>query len=189
MQTEKESVKACNSRPSILTTGKRIISTEGWRGFFRGIAPPLVSLSLLNTINFASYAHLKRKLKAQNGWDSRNLAAGAMVGPLASTISTIEHMVKTQMQLDNIMERKYRGSGHCISMLAKSHGPTVLYTGHIINTSRESLFLGSYFFAYEGLKVLFVNSNIQGAIPLAGGFAGASAWFLSFPLDCSKVGV
>jgi len=192
MQTDKQSAQSSNPRSSsILTTGRKIISTEGWRGFYRGVGAPLISLSLLNTINFASYAKLRKLVNAEYGWDWRNAAAGVMVGPFASTISTIEHVVKTQMQLDNVMDKKYRSSGHCISLLVKSHGPTILYTGHITNTVRESLFLGSYFFAYEGLKVLFLNSNFQGgvAIPMAGGIAGASAWFISFPLDCIKAGV
>lgn len=51
--------------------------------------------------------------------------------------------------------------------------------------AREIAFISSYFFIYEGLKETFVrNAHIstQFSIPIAGGCAGAAAWFISFPL-------
>mmetsp|Transcript_56287 Transcript_56287/g.168528 ORF Transcript_56287/g.168528 Transcript_56287/m.168528 type:complete len:165 (+) Transcript_56287:761-1255(+) len=96
------------------------------------------------------------------------------------------------MQLDNISDRRYRGSWHCLTSLVKSNGPAVLYTGHVVNTSREAVFLGTYFFTYEGIReYLHGQSQVPSsiAVPLAGGLSGAWAWFVSFPLDCIKAGI
>lgn len=63
---------------------------------------------------------------------------------------------------------------------------------------RELVFLGTYFYTYEGLRV-FLQSAVSKkqvidkdhtaawTVPLAGGISGAWAWFVSFPLDCIKV--
>ena len=62
---------------------------------------------------------------------------------------------------------------------------------------REATFLGNYFFVYEGMRQLLLESGIFGgggssakfAVPIAGGLAGAFSWFVSFPLDCIRAGV
>jgi len=89
--------------------------------------------------------------------------------------------------------------------LANEHGVGILYTGHSVNTLRECVFLGTYFYTYEGLRDLFQRrpggaDNGDGGrigfgltssigVPLAGGISGAWSWFVSFPLDCVKAGV
>lgn len=96
------------------------------------------------------------------------------------------------MQLDNITKKQYQSSFHCVKTLVSSHGLGIVYTGHVINTFREAAFIGNYFFVYEGMRELMVSSsalNVQVAIPVAGGLAGALSWFLSFPLDCIRAGV
>jgi len=88
-----------------------------------------------------------------------------------------------------------------------------LYTGHVINTIREAAFVCAYFFCYEGYKCQFAKLLLEGdrllsstsissnssnsdsswatslAIPIAGGFSGATSWFLTFPMDCVRAGV
>jgi solute carrier family 25 carnitine/acylcarnitine transporter 20/29 len=107
------------------------------------------------------------------------------------------------MQMDNIREKKYTGSLHCLSSLTKSFGVPIIYTGHAINTIREATFLMTYFFVYEGFRgMMFETEWInpkdktdhhremhKWAIPVAGGLAGSIAWFVSFPLDCVRAGV
>eukprot|EP00978_Attheya_sp_CCMP212_P022787 scaffold68547_cov59-Attheya_sp.AAC.6 len=105
----------------------------------------------------------------ERGWDVRNALAGMTATPLVSAVSTVEHMIKTQMQLDNINAKRFKGSFHCLTSLVKSNG------------AREIL-LGSH--------TPFGNHVApQLAIPLAGGISGAFAWFASFPLDCIKAGI
>lgn len=178
-----------------------VVRNEGFSALYRGMGPPLLSLSILNTLNFTSYSYFRNLYSAQRGWDIKNALAGMTGAPLAGTISTVENFIKTQMQLDNINEKRFRGSFHCFTTLIKSHGTSIVYTGHIINTLREATFLATYFFTYEGIREYLIqttatnnNNNNNGivsslAIPLAGGISGAVAWFVSFPLDCIRAGV
>lgn len=65
----------------------------------------------------------------------------------------------------------------------------ILYTGYWANCLRESVFLGIYFYLYEGLRWKFTSNGGARAvwgIPLAGGLSGSMAWFLSFPFDFVK---
>lgn len=107
------------------------------------------------------------------------------------------------MQVDNVQQKQFKGSLHCFKTLIAVHGPSVVYTGHVVNTIREGVFLGTYFFVYEGFReMLFqtvqsttdttdehVKATHKWAIPLSGGLAGSIAWFVSFPLDCIRAGV
>mmetsp|Transcript_15426 Transcript_15426/g.29097 ORF Transcript_15426/g.29097 Transcript_15426/m.29097 type:complete len:301 (+) Transcript_15426:147-1049(+) len=181
-----------------LRVGSRIVRREGFLALYKGMAPPLISLAILNTGNFTSYNYFRNLFGSERGWDIRNGIAGAM-GCWGSTVSTVEHMIKTQMQLDNVGNKRYRGSWHCMTTLMRESGWSVIYTGHAINTLREVVFLGTYFYTYEGLRVFLqqcitekdVDKNhiSPWTVPIAGGVSGAWAWFVSFPLDCIKAGV
>jgi len=75
---------------------------------------------------------------------------------------------------------------------SKSNGIKILYTGHVVNSAREGVFLASYFYTYEGVREVLINRVEiipQIAIPISGGISGALAWFVSFPLDCIKAGI
>lgn len=201
----------------ILSIGKRIVHTEGISGLYRGVGPPLVSLTILNTTTFTQYTYYREKLFLANpGWDYRNFLAGVSCAPFSGLVSTVENLIKTQMQLDNLKQprKEYSGSLDCVSTLLRRHGVSILYTGHVVNTIREASFLGPYFFFYEGFRETFRsislhpsgNSSIATssrsssnnnkaisvttlAVPLAGGLSGALSWFISFPLDCIRAGV
>jgi len=98
----------------MIKIGSNIIKTEGFWALYKGMGPPLLSLSILNTINFSSYSYFKQIFGADKGWDIRNGLAGATVGPVAGSISTVENFIKTQMQMDNIGSKRYKGSFHCV---------------------------------------------------------------------------
>ncbi|CAJ1966304.1 unnamed protein product [Cylindrotheca closterium] len=179
---------------TIFSVGQSIVKEEGIRALYKGLWPPLISLSILNTVTFAQYSMWREFYNANPGWDQRNFFAGISCAPVSGVVSTVENLVKTQMQLDNITTKQYRSSFSCVKTLIQSHGVGIIYTGHMINTVREATFLGSYFFVYEGLREGLVRSSafanhVQVAIPIAGGLSGAFSWFLSFPLDCVRAGV
>jgi len=181
-----------------------IFRSEGVRNLYKGVGPPLLSLSVVNTVSFTSYSFFNKTLFfGQEGWDWRNALAGMCGSPVFGLITTPENLLKTQMQLDNVQAERHRGrfanSFHCAQSLVKTHGATILYTGHMINTVREACFVGTYFFCYEGMKQEFQRRLVKMerrllpsskeeiwsstfAVPMAGGIAGATAWFITFPL-------
>jgi solute carrier family 25 carnitine/acylcarnitine transporter 20/29 len=182
----------CGASLTIVGVASSVVRREGILALYKGIAPPLISLSILNTLNFSSYSFFRHLYRAKHGWDHRNAVAGMSGAPIGAMVSTVENLVKTQMQLDNISRKRFEGSWHCVRSLVQSHGLSVLYTGHVINTFREITFLGCYFFTYEGLRHGLVSGahvHAQLAVPVAGGMAGALSWFVSFPLDCVRAGV
>lgn len=86
---------------------------------------------------------------------------------------------------------RYRNSLHCFTTLLRGNGVQVLYTGFGVNSVREAVFLGSYFYCYEGLRQSFIQNSISlaYAVPVAGGISGAIGWLSSFPLDCIRARV
>lgn len=164
-----------------------ILRMEGMSGLYKGVGPPLLSLSILNTMSFTSYSYFRESFGGSNGWDYRNGLAGMMGAPAFAMISTLENRLKTQMQLYS-----YQNSLECAQTLVRNHGVLSLYTGHVVNTAREAVFVSTYFFVYEGMKEGLVNGislSPKTAIPVAGGIAGATSWAVSFPLDCVRAGV
>jgi solute carrier family 25 (mitochondrial carnitine/acylcarnitine transporter), member 20/29 len=191
MQTQHH--HGASSNRGMWATARAIVHTEGFLSLYKGIAPPLVSLSILNTINFASYSYFQHVFHAQRGWDVRNALAGAVCGPIASSVSTIENLVKTQMQVDNVQHKRFRGSLDAVRQLIHEHGVSIVYRGHGINTVRETAFLTTYFGLYEGVRHMLHSLDTSGHgqfyVPLSGGLAGAVAWTVTFPLDCIRAGV
>jgi solute carrier family 25 (mitochondrial carnitine/acylcarnitine transporter), member 20/29 len=191
------------SHLSIPNTIQIIYKESGINGFYRGIGSPLLALTILNTMNFSLYNHFCRILRVRSidnqSFFSGNYAiAAACVGPFASMISTPFELVKTQVQLQKksitTISSKPMNTVSMIRHILNQYGPSYLYKGHAVNTTREIVFLSTYFMTYENLKhgiistfssfSSFWSTNV--AIPLAGGISGACGWFVSFPLDSIK---
>ncbi len=216
IKTRLQTGTSSSGRQSILSVGKDIVRTEGIPALYKGVGPPLISLSILNTTTFIQYAFFREFYKAGPGWDHRNFLSGISCAPFAGIVSTVENFTKTQMQLDNVKPvKEYNGSWHCFTSLIRQHGLRVIYTGHAVNTIREMTFIGPYFFFYEGLRETFLrqqqcvreqrettsttNDSLLSlmciatspkiAILVAGGLSGATSWSISFPLDCIRAGV
>lgn len=200
LDTIKTRMQQVNSTKGLFGTATNIMRIEGVSGFYKGVATPLLSLTILNTLNFASFNYFKASLSsASSSWSSLPpsllyFVSGAMVGPLASTISTPEHMLKTQLQLDNSRSSPLytRGAFRAAQSLIRSHSLSVLYVGHTANTLREGVFLGVYFSSYELVKADAAVQDALGsklAVPVAGGLAGMAGWVVSYPLDCIKANI
>jgi solute carrier family 25 carnitine/acylcarnitine transporter 20/29 len=161
-------------------------------------------LTILNTLNFSTYATTRSLIGIPTnfdittaGIDLRIGIAGAAVGPLSALISTPFELVKTQMQLSarnfasspSYAGKRYENSVQAALHIGKTFGVQALYRGYVVNTTREMVFLGTYFTVYEHVKSLLSSSGGMSpsvAVPFAGGLAGAIGWLISFPLDCIK---
>ena len=182
-----------SSSSSMFRTFKHIYRKDGIPGFFRGVASPLLALTLLNTLNFSSYATFRailiadvEKEKNPRSFQPMFFVAGAMAGPLASVISTPFELIKIQMQIS----KKYKNSMEASYKICRQEGINAIFRGHGVNTMREMMFLGTYFFVYEHSRGTFASllpSSL--AIPISGGISGAIGWFISFPLDCVKANI
>ena len=84
-----------NNHPqSIYQVGRSVVQQEGFLSLYKGIGPPLLSLSILGTLTFTQYSYFQDYYQATPGWDGRNFLAGISCSPLAGMISTVENLVK-----------------------------------------------------------------------------------------------
>ena len=184
---------------SMVRVFRDVVKQEGFWALYVGVANPLAALTILNMLNFSQYAKFRRFYRvsdekiARGGFEWKILLAGASVGPLSSLISTPFELVKTQMVLHSKqLESSSTSSMMTAGNIIRQHGPDALYCGHLVNTTREMVFIASYFTIYEHTKNSItaaagqIGLHSSMAIPMAGGISGAASWFLSFPLDCIK---
>jgi solute carrier family 25 carnitine/acylcarnitine transporter 20/29 len=161
------------SQRALSATVYAIAHENGPKGFYIGLASPLLALTILNTMNFTAYNFMcetfqvrgdrsedGRFLRSSNSLLQGNYAlAGAAVGPLAALISTPFELVKTQVQLQKKLQpinsslspssSATRGSLQIFLEIMRQHGPVALLRGHVVNTIREIVFLSTYFMIYE----------------------------------------
>ena len=85
-----------SSTPAMNMVGvaTHVVRTEGILALYKGIAPPMISLSILNTMGFTSYSYWRKVYGGQNGWDPINGLAGMTGAPVFSIVSTLENLVK-----------------------------------------------------------------------------------------------
>lgn len=157
----------------------------------------MLSLTILNSAAFGLYGWCKDFIRENNPGNPyvekyQYFIAGCGVGLSSSVLSTPFEVVKVRMQ--HASGSKYSGSTDAAKRLVRAYGPSVLFTGHVINTVREMIFCTVYFGGYETLKITltellathFEQKNPQLAILLAGGCAGVLGWLTSYPLDVVK---
>ena len=96
VKTRMQTGNTHSSQTGIFQIGKSIVQTEGFGALYKGIAPPLISLSILNTITFTQYTFYREFYGANPGWDYRNYLAGISCSPVCGLVSTIENLVKVQ---------------------------------------------------------------------------------------------
>lgn len=176
--------------PSLRRTFSRIGREEGVFGFYRGVGAPLTALTILNTMSFAIFAKAKEIVGLSDDpvehFDPRITLASLMIAPVTSFVSTPFELLKTQMVM---RPHDYPNANflQTARSIVCTHGARSLYRAHLLNFARESIFLATYFTSYEhikGLSEFYIPATV--AIPVAGGLAGAAAWFVSYPLDLIK---
>jgi solute carrier family 25 carnitine/acylcarnitine transporter 20/29 len=186
-------MQAASGESSMTSIVRTVYSGDGVKGFYKGVVPPIVSLTMLNMLNFSNYAFMTKTLNIDHsakGFNPLVFVAGAAVGPAASFISTPFEFLKIQLQFSQKNSMPYKNTIDAAMQIYRSHGIKALYTGHSINTYREVLFLGTYFTCYEHIKQGLGSSlGLSLAVPLSGGLAGAVGWLVSFPLDAIKTNI
>ena len=153
----------------------RTIQTEGIRGLYRGVTPPLISLTLLNSIVFSTHHNFARPLVglSPGDVDFRVAIAGSLCCIPASAVSTPFEVLKVQASVSNSKFGKSEGSLSVLKRLGVN--PRTLYAGWAVNSVREALFLGAYFGCFENARIDLESNSVppSAAVPIAGGLSGA----------------
>lgn len=177
---------------------RKLISNEGFSGFFKGTLMPLVGVGACVSVQFSVNEYMKR-LYHQNS-DKKTLSlheyfncgvvAGFSNGFLASPI---EH-VRIRLQTQSGVKRDYAGPLDCLKKIYKASG---LYHGIFRGLSstlfREAFGLGSYFTTYEYLiskemhRYQIERKDISSwKLCLFGALSGYSLWLVIYPVDVIK---
>ena len=177
---------------------------EGARGFFRGMIPPLFTVSFVKAVSFHTFETTKaslteRRVAAGGQGDALAdvAASGFVAGTTIAVVSGPLELVKIQMQLGALMRRLdpaapvFNGSVACARYIVKRHGIAGLYKGFSCHFLRDSFGTALYFWLYEGVhRVASPTGRRADASPwvhfMAGGAAGVGCWLVVFPVDLVK---
>jgi solute carrier family 25 carnitine/acylcarnitine transporter 20/29 len=197
LDTIKARLQTSHGSGGVASIVRSIAAADGARGFYRGIASPMLSMTVLNTLSFRSWAAARElcglphagspsDTAAPPGSAAQRFVAGALVAPGVTLLSTPFELVKVQLQLDKA--KRFQGAWHAGQQIYQQAGLRALWLGGNINLVREGLFLGVYFWLYEQARYELVHAGVAPgfAVPVAGGLSGAAAWVVSFPLDSIK---
>ncbi|OBZ83062.1 putative mitochondrial carrier C29A3.11c [Choanephora cucurbitarum] len=201
---------------SILDCVKVTYAEEGARGFFRGMIPPLVTVSIIKSVSFSIYEGTKGYL-LQHGsqFDNLNSVAkvasigGGVSGAFIGILSCPLELVKIQRQLEQMMLKSQIEAGHlsaseaslaqsstswnAVRQIVKRKGIFGLWSGLGCHSARDALGTSIYFGGYESMKFLLSKQQAEGGATtgplvhfMSGGFCGILSWLFVFPVDAIK---
>ncbi|KAH9454137.1 hypothetical protein Pst134EA_013224 [Puccinia striiformis f. sp. tritici] len=152
-----------NKYDSVMDCVKKTYVEEGPKGFYRGIAIPMFTITIVRTLSFTIYNDTKHLLHQRQMVASSSvrdialsgLAGGMSSGFLISVGSCAFELVKIRSQLESAIAAKqgrplqdittWRGAKEIIS----SHGLKGLYFGFNLHCLRDTLGTGIYFLGYD----------------------------------------
>lgn len=148
MQTKKNS--------SLLNSIKEIHRNGGIPSFYAGVAPVLISVSVLRALSFSIYSH-SSKLYSPNDLQSLIIVSafsGAVTGTLVSTLNAPFEFIKVQRQLFTSTS-----TSDLLKHTFKTKGPMFLYTAAHLHILRDSLHYISVFMKLLNISPLQSNKN------------------------------
>lgn len=174
----------------------KTVTAEGVASLFRGLSPPLVSVSAQNSILFASYGGTRRLLEARRSADAAlNTSvrltdvymAGAAAGIACSIVTVPTELIKCRLQCID----QWGSVKATVRDIARHSGLAGLYRGYAVTVLRDAPSYGLYFWSYEATRGALarrirVSPDDWGVILLAGGVAGSLSWSAIYPLDVIK---
>ncbi|NWH26599.1 S2547 protein, partial [Grus americana] len=187
---------------------KETYRTEKIQGFYKGVSASVLTVSVISSVSFGTYKNFlcticKLRYGAADVKPSKldvSLAGGA-AGAVRVVLMTPSEVAKVRMQTQRnphpsvaspqpVSKPKYRGSLHCLKVIAKEEGFGGLYKGCSALLCRDCSSSAIYFLTYSALCdwLTPAGTNKPGflVVLLSGGFAGVLAWGLATPMDVLK---
>ncbi|CDU23871.1 related to carnitine/acylcarnitine translocase [Sporisorium scitamineum] len=195
--------------PSIWACAKSVVREEGFRGFFRGVTIPLVTISFVRTSSFSIYYNTKKRLHSNNIFnDSSRLlhtalsgaAGGATSGVIISCGSAPFELVKVQRQLEyliavqkGLVKKSTSGGADGRTFVPQSGfqaaaniyrnfgGIKGFYLGFPLHMARDTFGTALYFGFYDSIRKLVSRHSTTDSIsgPSPYGIPGPVVSFLS----------
>ncbi|PWZ02764.1 mitochondrial carrier [Testicularia cyperi] len=150
--------------PSIWACAKAVVREEGFRGFFRGVTIPLITISFVRTSSFSIYFNTKQHLHRRDIFADRDsllhtalsgAAGGATSGVIISCGSAPFELVKVQRQLEYLI---------------------AVQKGLVSKTP-----VGA-----NGVRTFVPQSGFQAAANIFKNFGGIKGFYMGFPLHMMR---
>ncbi|TDH07315.1 hypothetical protein EPR50_G00104710 [Perca flavescens] len=137
-----------------------ILQTEGLQGLYRGAGAMILRDVPGYMLYFIPYAIMCDLLKpdASSSLHPGSIwLAGGLAGSISWVTATPADVVKSRMQADAQLQRKYKGILHCIVHSYKTEGAQVFFRGVTVNAIRGFPMSATMFLTYE-LSLRFIRS-------------------------------
>ncbi|GAM82856.1 hypothetical protein ANO11243_008420 [Dothideomycetidae sp. 11243] len=170
---------------------------EGLRTFWRGVLPPLVSVTAVRTVSFSIYQRAKYIYPNMSTITCFGLA-GATAGSIVTVLACPFELTKLHAQLAGKMARE-QGKDKVVRTdlwgtarrLIRDRGLPGLYCGYRLHLVRDTIGTSIYFMTYESSKQILGNARGNSptsplAVMAGGGICGIVSWACTYPVDVAK---
>ncbi|XP_059864783.1 solute carrier family 25 member 48 isoform X4 [Delphinus delphis] len=215
-QAQRARLQAGTGYGSTLSCIRTVYRRESVFGFFKGMAFPLTSIAVYNSVVFGVFSNTQRFLSHHRCQEPEagsprvlsdlllaSMVAGVVSVGLGAPVDLIK--IRLQMQTQPFREANlglkprvaalgeqpaYQGPVHCIITIVRTEGLAGLYRGASAMLLRDVPGYCLYFIPYLFLSDWITPEAHTGpstcAVWLAGGMAGAISWGTATPMDVVK---
>jgi len=133
---------------------KDIIIKESPFAFYKGLASPLVTMPLLNSVVFSSYSMALSQLNqmkstANYSEDSKIILASMVAGVLNSFIAGPTELFKTKLQIQKDGVKMYKGNIDLARKIYRVSGVKGIFQGLYLTLLRDTISYGAQFYTYH----------------------------------------
>lgn len=188
---------------------RKIFIDEGIRGFYKGMATPLIGVTPLYSVCFFGYSLGKKLQRPADGYHHSAIQifyAGMLSSVFTNFITTPGERIKCLLQIQQANSNKpvFNGPIDCAFKLYRDGGLRSLYRGTIATLCRDVPAGGAYFVTYELLQRHLqhhspstTDDRRHSSQPqehelgvwrtlFAGGMSGIVFWSFALPADVIK---
>ncbi|ELU02093.1 hypothetical protein CAPTEDRAFT_176506, partial [Capitella teleta] len=175
---------------------QKIAAKEGPRGFYKGMAAPLMGVAPIFAVSFFGF-NVGKSMQQSKPDDVLSypqlFLAGGVAGVFSTVIMAPGERIKCLLQVQqSAAKAKYSGPVDCAKQLYREGGIRSIYRGTAATFARDIPASGMYFMSYEWLQRILTpeggsRSDLSiGRTLIAGGTAGIFNWLVAIPPDVLK---
>ncbi|KAL3663307.1 hypothetical protein V7S43_011716 [Phytophthora oleae] len=175
----------------VLRTLRRVTSSEGAAGLYRGVLSPILSNAPINAVIFGVQGQAVRIMQTKEDTqlsNTQHFTAGCAAGLVQVVFAAPSEHVKIQLQTGAM--GKQHSSLKTAKTIFRRYGVKTLFKGWEICLLRDVPSFGAYFCCYEASKRALTGGKSENEtdwkLMTAGGIAGMVSWAVCMPLDVVK---
>ncbi|KAK1943401.1 Mitochondrial basic amino acids transporter [Phytophthora citrophthora] len=175
----------------VLRTLRRVTSSEGAAGLYRGVLSPILSNAPINAVIFGVQGQAVRIMQMKEDAplsNTQHFTAGCAAGLVQVVFAAPSEHVKIQLQTGAM--GKEHSSLKAAKTIFRRYGVKTLFKGWEICLLRDVPSFGAYFCCYEASKRALTGGRSENEtdwkLMTAGGIAGMVSWAVCMPLDVVK---